>query len=409
MYERSARGVKDQLIAVNLWLASAALTFAVVSMADSFFGFILAFAVLLLVLSGIVMFIKGTVALVRGGKETGNRYLAIASVLMMVISPIVVIAGLFSIPPMNYLLMIFGLYMLLFSFVLPYLKLGGWISGAMSILVLTIMMAYLLIIMLTESKSISMPVFLGLFGGYLFFFETSMIISFMRIRKMQAQEELIGGEGRRDIGLEGGQNEVEWPERELRSGRSGKLRFGTPPPPRSSTVTDAGFRVVEYEFSGNSDGPSTSPDMGAFREIPSMETRFTGVPNRTPVTGRALRFEEAVRRMEAAETRRRSREASAEKFTIDEEEEIDLSSEDLFIDGMNMYEVLGMPRDAMSRDIRKAYRKKAVLHHPDKLRDSDRSDAEASAAEMVRINTAKQILLDPARRSLYDRMLDSYA
>src|SRR5262245_44663598 len=63
------------------------------------------------------------------------------------------------------------------------------------------------------------------------------------------------------------------------------------------------------------------------------------------------------------------------------------------------YEILGVSRDATEEDIKKAYRKLAVKHHPDKNPD-DRHQAEERFKEL---SEAYQILSDPERRTLYDR------
>ncbi|MBN1540116.1 MAG: DnaJ domain-containing protein [Candidatus Thermoplasmatota archaeon] len=406
MYDRSARGAKFHLIALTLWVASAALVPAILYMADSFVGVLLGFIILLTVLAGMYLFIAGSVYLVRGRKEAGNHFQMIAFVILLMLSLLVITAGFLSNGAFNYIIVGIGLWMFFASLVLPHIKLGRWVAGSISLLILTVMFSYYLLIMLTNSTSINMPIFLSLFGSYFLFLDASVLISFMSIRKMQARTELTEGEESKDIGPFKGVDDPEWIERELRSGRSGKLKFGAAQSDQRSPVPATDFKVLEYEFPGTSESASGSADTDSFREIPSVESRWTAVPKRTPVTGRALRFEEAVRRMEAAEAGRKAREAG-DRFTIEEEEDIDLSWEDLFIDGMNMYEVLHVPREASSMEIRKAYRKMALLHHPDKFRDGSRADAEASAAEMVRINTAKQILLDPARRGLYDRMLDN--
>lgn len=59
----------------------------------------------------------------------------------------------------------------------------------------------------------------------------------------------------------------------------------------------------------------------------------------------------------------------------------------------DLYETLGVPREAKARDIKAAYRKRAAAAHPDK----GGSDAEAQA-----INEAWETLGDPARRARYD-------
>src|SRR5438309_1588056 len=62
------------------------------------------------------------------------------------------------------------------------------------------------------------------------------------------------------------------------------------------------------------------------------------------------------------------------------------------------YEVLGVARDATDEDIKKAYRKLAMLYHPDRnLGDGDAHEKFKEASE------AYQVLCDPDRRGRYDR------
>jgi molecular chaperone DnaJ len=61
------------------------------------------------------------------------------------------------------------------------------------------------------------------------------------------------------------------------------------------------------------------------------------------------------------------------------------------------YDVLGVTRGASDDDIKKAYRRKAMEHHPDR---NKRPDAEAKFKEA---NEAYQVLADPNKRAGYDR------
>ncbi len=60
----------------------------------------------------------------------------------------------------------------------------------------------------------------------------------------------------------------------------------------------------------------------------------------------------------------------------------------------NYYEILGVSKDASQEEIKKAYRKKAHKHHPDKGGDEEK---------FKKINRAYQVLSDKEKRERYDR------
>jgi curved DNA-binding protein CbpA len=64
---------------------------------------------------------------------------------------------------------------------------------------------------------------------------------------------------------------------------------------------------------------------------------------------------------------------------------------------LDIYRVLGVPRDATPREIRRAYRRLARRHHPDLNPGPDNSQRFTAVA------TAYEILRDPVRRGRYDR------
>ena len=64
----------------------------------------------------------------------------------------------------------------------------------------------------------------------------------------------------------------------------------------------------------------------------------------------------------------------------------------------DLYAVLGVSRDASQADIRKAYRKQALLNHPDKNPGDE--DAEK---RFLKTSEAFSILSDPVKRLRYDR------
>lgn len=63
------------------------------------------------------------------------------------------------------------------------------------------------------------------------------------------------------------------------------------------------------------------------------------------------------------------------------------------------YEVLGLSRGASPEEIKAAFRKLASQHHPDKNPDDP-----TAAARFKEVNQAYQVLSDPQRRQLYDRL-----
>src|SRR5262245_35373364 len=62
------------------------------------------------------------------------------------------------------------------------------------------------------------------------------------------------------------------------------------------------------------------------------------------------------------------------------------------------YELLGVSRTASGDDIKKAFRKLAMQHHPD--RNEGNKDAERKFKD---VNRAYDILKDPDKRAAYDR------
>ncbi|KAL2823163.1 hypothetical protein BDW59DRAFT_99875 [Aspergillus cavernicola] len=66
---------------------------------------------------------------------------------------------------------------------------------------------------------------------------------------------------------------------------------------------------------------------------------------------------------------------------------------------MDCYEILGIPQDATLKDINSAYKRLALMHHPDKTGGDD------AAIEFQRIQQAIEILRDPPRRKEHDERL----
>src|ERR1700744_5916397 len=62
------------------------------------------------------------------------------------------------------------------------------------------------------------------------------------------------------------------------------------------------------------------------------------------------------------------------------------------------YEVLGVERDASSEDIRRAYKREALKHHPDRNPGNHEAEANFKMA-----SEAYQVLSDEQKREIYDR------
>lgn len=63
------------------------------------------------------------------------------------------------------------------------------------------------------------------------------------------------------------------------------------------------------------------------------------------------------------------------------------------------YEILGVPRSASQDEIRRAYRKLALKHHPDVAKDK-----QGAERRFKEINEANEVLSDPEKRKKYDAL-----
>ncbi len=66
------------------------------------------------------------------------------------------------------------------------------------------------------------------------------------------------------------------------------------------------------------------------------------------------------------------------------------------------YKILGVSRKARAKEIKKAYREKALIYHPDKVQGSDEEKEEAER-QFTEIAEAYEVLSDDEKRGLYDR------
>ena len=67
-----------------------------------------------------------------------------------------------------------------------------------------------------------------------------------------------------------------------------------------------------------------------------------------------------------------------------------------FVCSKDFYDLLGIKKDASIREIRKAFKKLALIHHPDKSNDED------SHEKFLQLNRAYEVLKDEELRKKYD-------
>jgi len=79
---------------------------------------------------------------------------------------------------------------------------------------------------------------------------------------------------------------------------------------------------------------------------------------------------------------------------VDEDEDFDEGVDDKPFDNSKLYELLAVEKDATAAEIKKAYHKAAMKHHPDKGGDIDK---------FKEVQKAFEVLADPEQRELYDQ------
>ncbi|MFW3146208.1 MAG: DnaJ domain-containing protein [Thermoplasmatota archaeon] len=377
MYERALKGIRYQILGLNLWIIATVFLMGAIALSGDFITFLLGVLMIILSAVGLIMFITGLVFLLIGSKEVSNITMTFISLLAIILAPFIMMGGFLSLPPVNYILIMFGLWTLFGSVILPYIKLGGWLTGTISLIFQTIFVSYFLIAVLYGSEmNVDMVLSTSLLGGYFVFLEISMVIGYVRVRGMRKRLEV-----------------VEAPP-------SGAIELDLVPVQRKETASLNPDRKKEFKVLGVEEGRSSAAkgdEKELFADVPAFERLRREIPKKEPVVGRAVDFDRLLHWK-----------PKEERYTVEEEQEIEITWEDLFIDGQDLYQVLKVERNVSSREIRKAYRKRALLFHPDKNRDMGPLYADTIGREMIKLNKAKEILLDPARRSLYDEMLSRY-
>ncbi|KAL9927236.1 tetratricopeptide repeat protein 2 isoform 2-T2 [Glossina fuscipes fuscipes] len=70
------------------------------------------------------------------------------------------------------------------------------------------------------------------------------------------------------------------------------------------------------------------------------------------------------------------------------------------------YKILGIPRNASDDEIKKAYRKKALVHHPDRHANSSLDERKEQELKFKEVGEAYAILSDPRKKVRYDNDQD---
>lgn len=68
----------------------------------------------------------------------------------------------------------------------------------------------------------------------------------------------------------------------------------------------------------------------------------------------------------------------------------------------NYYEILGVDKGAGESEVKKAYRKKAILWHPDKHANSTEEEQKTAEATFKDIGEAYGVLSDQQKRKMYE-------
>lgn len=68
----------------------------------------------------------------------------------------------------------------------------------------------------------------------------------------------------------------------------------------------------------------------------------------------------------------------------------------------NLYEILGVSKDADEKEIKSAYRKKSLQYHPDRVAGKSKKEQDEAEDRMQEVNRAYAILSDAEKRKIYD-------
>uniref|UniRef100_A0A069DZ51 Putative dsrna-activated protein kinase inhibitor p58 n=1 Tax=Panstrongylus megistus TaxID=65343 RepID=A0A069DZ51_9HEMI len=109
-------------------------------------------------------------------------------------------------------------------------------------------------------------------------------------------------------------------------------------------------------------------------------------------------YEEAIKDYEKAVSMESSREMK--KLLADAKLELKKSKR------KDYYKILGVDKNASTEDIKKAYRKRALVHHPDRHANASEGERKEQEKKFKEVGEAYGVLSDPQKRARYDNGQD---
>ena len=381
MADRLRQGIYLHLIGYLMLLLLVICTYILFNLQSGASGcFLILFIFALLVLSGLLIF-GGLILLFIGGDRLLKTLVVISSVSILM-SPLFLLYAVRLLFPLSAYGVTIFIFVFLSSLVLPYLKLAHWFFGTLAIIFA--MASSLFVATSVLFSGVSMNVSIGI-GLFLMFFVMLVFSTAMSLRRQKS-------------GDRGGREEI--PE-------GGEARYRSPAedrekPPRSAPPPD----LVPENISepGSAASKKDEGRSSVKREIPRRKGGDVkpGRPRSRQFGSFAV--EEILREFDlVGDGSVEDREPETEEVEDMPEEELELRSP--LIDGETLYDILRIPRYSDRATIRKGYRKRALMYHPDLNPKVGPEYSRMMEEEMRKINLAKDILKFPGKKKAYDRML----
>ncbi|MGA1822528.1 MAG: DnaJ domain-containing protein [Thermoplasmatota archaeon] len=429
MKDRTSQGIALHIIGSFMLVALSGLL-AVESLTE--FSGMSCFSVLIMLtigVFGINSLLGGNIVLLLSARKSGNLFLTVLAAVLYVLSPVVLIGGVFVPYPVGAVIISLGLFSALVSLPLPHLRFGGRWPAVIAMILAGIATLYVMIWIIFLTVSVFMPILFMLLASYFLLNGIASILSYISYRRIMRDRPIDDSLFPDGMGILS-------PKSPSSMGAVKKEVRPAPPPPRKAKKDeDVRFPFTEVPgmepFAFKREPPpaearqpaKAAPLSSGFRVI-AAETDETEKPREEPIGREEKRkrtvyyrkppsIEDLFRDLDIPEGPRKSGPGpdSGEDREKDEEEarvladDIDLDLDDVFIDGEDLYEILRIPRFSNQQAVRKAYRKRAMMYHPDLNPGIGPEYAKMIEEEMRKINLAKEVLLSADRKDLYDSVL----